>query len=278
MPPIARESLKDLSAFAAIAGVGGMAQTAISNYTRDQGWGMGKHVGAIPSLVGGQNIKLSHTGMVFETTPSALESWRGWYKRVVWDQIAIWLPACVIGVALPAMLSLEFLPRDVKVSDWTAAGMTADGVHNRVGGMLGSFYWYAILFCGFLVLVPSTTSAADGFVRRWVDVSWTSLPQLRRMEAHKVRYIYFGFLVVFFANGLFLLSTAKPIVLLLIAGTLQNFALGICCAHTLYVNCALLPKPLRPHWGMRLALLGASAYYLGLAALTTILTPPWNFK
>lgn len=275
MPRIARESLKDLSAFAAIAGVGGMAQTAISNYTRDQGWGMGKHVGAIPSLVGGQDIKLSHTGMVFEPTPTALERWKGWYQRVVRDQLYIWLPACIIGVALPSMLSLEFLPRDVKVSDWTAAGMTADGVNHRVGGALGAFYWYAILFCGFLVLVPSTSSSADGFVRRWVDASWTALPQLRKMEVHKVRYIYFGFLLVFFANGVVLLSTAKPVVLLLIAGTLQNFALGICCVHTLYVNCALLPKPLRPGWPMRVALFMAGFYYLGLAMLTTLLNPPW---
>lgn len=275
MPPIARSSLKDLSAFAAIAGVGGMAQTAISNYTRDQGWGMGKHVGAIPSMIGGQNIKLSHTGMVFTPTPTALERWTRWYQLVVRDQVGIWLPACIIGVALPAMLSLEFLPRDVVVSDWTAAGMTADGVNNRVGGTLGTFYWYAILFCGFLVLVPSTSSAADGFVRRWVDASWTALPQLRKMESHQVRYVYFAFLIVFFANGVFLLSTAKPITLLLIAGTLQNFALGICCVHTLYVNCSLLPPALRPGWGMRIALFMAGFYYLGLASLTTLLNPPW---
>ena len=32
---------------------GGLTNVPISNYTRDQGWGMGKHVGAIPSIVGG---------------------------------------------------------------------------------------------------------------------------------------------------------------------------------------------------------------------------------
>ena len=41
-----------LAAFAAIAGVGGLSNTVFSNYARDKGWGMGRLVGAIPSLVG----------------------------------------------------------------------------------------------------------------------------------------------------------------------------------------------------------------------------------
>ena len=38
-------------AFIAIAGSGGLANTLFSNYTRDKGWGMGAHVGAIPSAM-----------------------------------------------------------------------------------------------------------------------------------------------------------------------------------------------------------------------------------
>ena len=42
-----------IASLAAIAGNGGLTNTPISNFTRDQGWGMGHHVGAIPSVVGG---------------------------------------------------------------------------------------------------------------------------------------------------------------------------------------------------------------------------------
>ena len=51
-----------LAAFIGIAGAGGMTNTLFSNYARDKGWGMGKHVGAIPSAIGGRMIKLSHVG------------------------------------------------------------------------------------------------------------------------------------------------------------------------------------------------------------------------
>src|SRR6185436_14562183 len=37
-----------IAGLAAIAGNGGLSNTPVSNYTRDQGWGMGHAVGAIP--------------------------------------------------------------------------------------------------------------------------------------------------------------------------------------------------------------------------------------
>ncbi|MBL8235588.1 MAG: Nramp family divalent metal transporter, partial [Bryobacterales bacterium] len=44
-----------LAAFAAVAGSGGMNNSAFSNFARDKGWGMGPKVGAIPSAIGGRN-------------------------------------------------------------------------------------------------------------------------------------------------------------------------------------------------------------------------------
>ena len=46
-----------IAGLAAIAGSGGLSNTPTSNYTRDQGWGMGHHVGAIPSAIGGHDIE-----------------------------------------------------------------------------------------------------------------------------------------------------------------------------------------------------------------------------
>ena len=47
-PAVDREALTTFTAFAAIAGVGGLQQASISNYTREQGWGMGSQVGRDP--------------------------------------------------------------------------------------------------------------------------------------------------------------------------------------------------------------------------------------
>ena len=61
--------------------------------------GMGKHVGAIPSIVGGHELALSHSGTVFDVTPESLPRWRRWLRHVQRDQIAVWMVACFLGVA-----------------------------------------------------------------------------------------------------------------------------------------------------------------------------------
>ena len=46
MPDIDWSLIAFLSALVAISGSGGLSNAPVSNYTRDQGWGMGHHVGA----------------------------------------------------------------------------------------------------------------------------------------------------------------------------------------------------------------------------------------
>ena len=274
VPEIDFSTIALLAAFAAIAGSGGLSNAAISNYTRDQGWGMGHHVGAIPSVVGGRNISLSHVGRVFEVTADSLPRWRRWYRHVVRDQVAVWMPACFLGVALPSMLSVEFLPRGTEASSWVAAGMTADGVRQHVGAAWGAssghLFWYLTMLCGFLVLAPSMAGSADGVIRRWVDVFWTSSARLRKLDHSKIRWVYFGVLSCYATFGMIVLSIAPPLDLLKIAANIFNYALGISCFHTLVVNLTLLPPGLRPGWFMRIGLFCGGFFFLALAVITTL--------
>ncbi len=260
-----------LSALVAISGNGGLSNTPISNYTRDQGWGMGWHVGSIPSVFGGQNIQLSHVGTVFLVDAEALPRWKRWYRHVVRDQMGLWMPACFFGLALPSMLSVEFLRRGQTIgSGWVAAGFTAGAVRDRVGGSMGHLTWYLVLFCGFLVLGPTMAAAADGIVRRWVDVFWTSSKRLRAMDPGKIRYVYFGTLLVLAVFGLVMLSLNEPTRLLLLAGMVYNFALGFSCLHTIFVNKILLPKELRPGLFATTALTLAGCFFLFIGIVATL--------
>jgi hypothetical protein len=254
-----------LSALVGISGQGGLSNTPISNYTRDQGWGMGHHVGAIPSVVGGQNLQLSHEGTVFLVNETVLPRWKRWYQHLVRDQLLLWAPACFFGVALPSMLSVEFLKRGFRTAnDYQIACMTADGVKNRVSEMspsLGQVFWTLTIFCGVLVLVPTMASTIDGIIRRWVDVFWTSSPTLRKMESSAIRYVYFGVLAIYCVFGLVMLGLQGAGDLLQNATLIYNFALGFSCWHTLWINHVLLPKELRPGWFMRICLLLSGIFF-----------------
>lgn len=264
-----------LASMAAISGNGGLTNTPISNYTRDQGWGMGRHVGAIPSIVGGHAIKLSHVGMVFPVNAESLHRWKGWMKHVAREQWYLWMPACFLGIALPSMLSVQFLPRGtVLTNNWLAAGMTADGVSEAVGGKLGSglgdTFWYLTLFCGLLVLGTSMASTADGVLRRWVDVFWTAVPWLRKWDTRHIGRLYFGVLCVYLVFG-FIMLTVVPGDRLLVIGTgiLYNYALGFSCFHVVVINSILLPKELRPGWGRRICLVLAGVFFSTIAVIST---------
>jgi len=271
MPDIDWSMIAFLSALVAISGSGGLSNTPISNYTRDQGWGMGHHVGAIPSVVGGHHLQLSHVGTVFLVDDNTLPKWKRWYRHVMRDQMVVWMPACFLGLALPSMLSVQFLPRGTVVADkWVAATMTADGVSQAAGSLIGPFFWFMTLFCGFLVLAPSMATTADGVIRRWVDVFWTASPTLRKFKPKNIRYVYFAVLTVYAAFGLLMLTLQAPETLLIIATTIYNFALGFSCWHTLWLNLRLLPEQLRPNWLVRISLFAAGAFFLTIASISAM--------
>jgi hypothetical protein len=259
-----------LGALAAISGCGGLTNTTISGYTRDQGWGMGRHVGAIPSVVGGHKLKLSHVGKTFRMNPESLGRFRRWFRFILRDQLVVWMPACFIGIALPSMLSVQFLPRGTQANDWVAAGMTADGLRAAVGSPFGQFFWLMTLFCGFLVLAPSAATTADGVIRRWVDVCWTAVPSVRRMKEHRIRIVYFSALMAYAIFGVVSLTLWNPVTLLKWAGNIYNFALGVSCFHVLAVNLILLPKEIRPNWFIRLGLVIGGLFFLALATISTM--------
>ena len=264
-----------IAALAAIAGSGGLSNTPTSNYTRDQGWGMGHHVGAIPSAIGGHDIELSHTGTVFEVTEESLPRWKRWYKHVARDQLAVWLPACFIGIALPAMLSIQFLSyADADEGDsWNMAVMTADGVQNAVGAGssagLGSFCWFMTIFCGFLVLAPTMSSSADGIIRRWVDAFWTSSARLRAMDPKFIKVLYLRVLIGYAIFGLVMLSL-NPGDLITYATMFFNIALGISCWHTVAINTTLLPPALRPHMAIRGLMILSGLYFFTLGVISVL--------
>jgi hypothetical protein len=276
LPKIDLSTMASLSALVAISGQGGLSNTPISNYTRDQGWGMGSHVGAIPSLIGGHNIQLSHVGTVFHVDEHSLPRWKRWYNHLRRDQLCIWMPACFFGLALPSMLSVEFLPKHTVLegdqAKWAASVMTAGAVGETVGQQageaVGNAFRFMTLFCGFLVLSTCMCSTIDGFVRRWVDVFWTSSKKLHELGPQKIRHVYFGVLLGYCALGFTMLSVMpEPKKLIEVAGVIYNFALGFSCWHVAVLNSLLLPRDLRPHWVIRSLLSVVGAFFFGVGAI-----------
>jgi hypothetical protein len=256
-----------LAAFAAVAGAGGLTNSNFSNYARDKGWGMGAQVGAIPSAIGGNTVTLSHTGKVFPLTPEYLARWRGWLRHIRRDQIVLWGPGCVLGMALPAMISYQYLRGMRSVGGHGVAAMTAQGV----AAAHGPAFWYLTLLCGFAILAPTQISNLDGLCRRWTDVIWTGARSLHRLDGNQVRYVYYGLLALYGVWGLIALRlTPNPLFLAVASGVVMNFALGFSALHVLYCLVRLMPAPLRPNWLHRAGLVACAVFYIGISLVALL--------
>jgi hypothetical protein len=267
-------SLIVIGAFAGYAGGGGLANSTYSNFVRDKGWGMGSQVGAIPSAVGGRSVTLSHVGKVFPITSDSLERWRGWWKYIVTDQVFVWAPGCFVGMALPALLSLQFTPNSTITESQMSVAQSivmADGIrHSGFSPVLAKLLWVTALLTGLMVMMPSQMSVLDDFSRRWTDAIWSSNRKVRdSWKPDQVRWIYYGILASYVLWSFlcaFLFSKAPKLMTDFIAN-FNNLAIGVTSFQILWINHRLLPAPLRPRWYQSAGLVGCGVFYLGLAMM-----------
>ena len=306
LPAIGLSEIAAIGAFIGYAGGGGLGNSLYGNYVRDKGWGNGANVGAIPSAFGGKSISLGHFGKVFSVTAENLRRWRGWWKVILVDQAAIWAPGCFVGMALPALLSLQFasvstaartdvtpvaaaasvqlvepsatgrVPTAIPAHNfqWAAAMTTAEGMRrdSRLSAGQGQFLWTATLLTGLLVLLPSQMSVVDEVCRRWTDVIWSASPRVRQqMHGGEVKRIYYTLAACYFVwclGTLYLFGAyGTPRMMTLVIGNLGNLALAVTSFHMLWINTRWLPPAIRPGVVARVGLFCCGCFYLAVAAL-----------
>ena len=289
LPVLALQNIAMLGAFAGYAGGGGLSNSTYSNFVRDKGWGMGSQVGAIPSAVGGRSVTLSHVGKVFPLTAENMRRWKGWWKYILTDQLLVWVPGCFMGMALPALMSIEFAHNSAmygKKIAYSQPLIAADGIRQTTAlGAWAPILWTVSLIVGLIVFLPSQMSIVDDFARRWTDILWSGSRRIQsRLKTSQVHYLYYAILSFYVIWSFIVLTVFLRIeeaarlqkavkvqdaanMMVTMIANLNNVALGVTAFHILWINCRLLPEPLRPRWFQRVGIASCGMFYLGLALL-----------
>jgi len=266
-----------VGAFAGYAGGGGLANSTYSSFVRDKGWGMGSQVGAIPSALGSRNVTLSHVGKIFPITDDNMRRWRGWWRYIITDQVFVWAPGCFVGMALPALLSMQFAKHSTITTEQMSVAqaiVTADGIRNAgFAPVWAQLLWIVALLTGLCVMLPSQMSVLDDFSRRWTDAIWTANRRVRNtMKPEQVKYIYYTILASYAVWSFlcaFFFSQVPKLMTDFIAN-FNNLAIGVTSFQLLWINHKFLPRVLRPSWYQSFGLAGCGLFYLGLAALVFV--------
>ena len=231
-----------LGALAATAGSGGIGNLTITNWIRDKGFGMGGHVGAIESAVGGRHMHLSPTGRVFPMTAPNLLRWRAWWRYVVVDQVFVWALFCVIGMFLTVNLATSVVPAGTDMQGLATGAYQAKYMAERVW----RGFWVLTLLNGFWILFSTHLGNTDLLVRTVTDLTWTSSERARRWTGQRASRIYYAMLAAFSCWAVYTMQFAGPFALFKLMANIAGFVMAVAGVQILIVNRRFLPAPLRP--------------------------------
>ena len=245
-----------IGAFAAYSGAGGVSNLMLSNWARDKGFGMARVVGFIPAAVGGQKVKLAHTGSVFPVTPQNLERWRGWWRVVQIDQWGVFFVGALLGMGLPAILYSIFITPGRDIRGLAIAAELAGAIAARSGPLLAGL----VALMSAWVLFKTQLDNLEGMTRALTDTLWTGSQRIRNWRGD-VRVIYYSLLALAVLWGLLALRLAPPIILLQMAANIAGAVMVVSALHILYLNTRFLPRELRPPIWRRVALVLMAVFY-----------------
>jgi Mn2+/Fe2+ NRAMP family transporter len=246
-----------LGALVAYSGMGGVGNITLSNWARDKGYGMGSRVGYIGSALATETVDLAPNGFMFSPGAESARRWRGWWRVVRADQWGVFFVGAMLGMVLPAVLYVTFLPPGSDIRGITISAALAAAVGERAGPLFAG----AIAFLGAWILFKTQLDNLEGMVRALTDILWTRSSRVRRWRNGDVRAIYYTVLGVISLWGIIAIRLAQPIMLLQIGANIGGVVFVIASLHLLYVNTRLLPRELRPPAWRRVALVAMSLFY-----------------
>jgi hypothetical protein len=246
-----------LGALVAYSGAGGVVNVTLSNWARDKGYGMGQRAGYIPAAVGGRKVNLAHSGFTFGASPDAMRRWRGWWRIVRVDQWGVFFVGAILGMVLPALLYVTFLPRGRNIEGLGISAALASGVSASAGALVAGI----IAFLGAWVLFKTQLDNLEAMVRAITDILWSGSRRVRAWRGGDVRAVYYGVLGVVVVWGLVAMRLAQPIVLLKLGANVAGAIFILASMHLLYINTRLLPPHIRPPLWRRVALVGMAIFY-----------------
>jgi hypothetical protein len=252
-----------LGALVAYSGAGGVANLVLGNWARDRGYGMGELAGYIPAAAG-PKVDLAHVGFTFSPTAEAMDRWRGWWRVVSVDQWGVFFAGAILGMVLPALLYVTFLPRG---TDIQGLGISA-ALASAVGARAGAGVALIVAFLGAWILFKTQLDNFEGMVRAVTDILWTGSHRVRTWRGGDVRAVYYTVLTVLVVWGIIALGLAQPIVLLKIGANVAGAVFVLAAPHLLYVNTRILPPHVRPPMWRRVALAAMAVFYAFFVTLS----------
>jgi hypothetical protein len=263
-----------IGAFVADAGAGGVVNGTLGNWYRDRGFAMGGVVGYIPAIVGGSKVALTQVGKIFPLNFDNKKNWRAWWKFVHFDQYGLWAIGSFLGILLPALLTLQFIPPGTRFNN--QFGIAVYQAEYILWSDKSNILWFLTLLVGFWILYSTQLGITDAFVRMVTDILWSGSRYVREWRGGDIRFVYYGVLSLFTLWGIYvlLIMQVRPLFLIKLGANMAGLNFVFLGLHTLYVNRKFLPAEIRaPLWKEIIVFLGVTFFaFFSIKALPIVLS------
>jgi len=242
-----------VAGFAAYSGAGGTINAMLTYWVRDKGFGMAGTVGVQPTDVGSQTVLLPREGAIFPPSEANLAKWREWWRYLRADLSYLWTAASLVGMGLPVLLALDAVPRATDMSGFGGAATFARELARHYGVML----WIPGLLTTLWIFFSTQVGIIEDSTRHVTEMIWTG----GLHPAAGPGWVYSPVLALFVVVGGLAMRAAPPLTLILIGANVAALNFVILSVHTVSLNRALLPGPLRPsRWREVVVILGGLGF------------------
>ncbi|MBA3277369.1 MAG: Nramp family divalent metal transporter, partial [Geodermatophilaceae bacterium] len=250
----------------AFAGAGGALNLVQSNWVRDKGLGMGARLPKIVSPFTGQEVAAPTTGYFFRRDEANMRRWRGWWKVAEREQFTTFF---VIGaITLFVFMTLTYVTVGVggEAASFDFIRQQGDSLADTKGAWLGTTFW----LIGTVVLFSTNLAVLDMVGRVTADVLKTG--PLRDSERWTESRLYFVtvWLEIVFGSVILLSGITQPIVLLVIASSLNGLVMFVYSILLIQLNRGVLPREIGLKGGRLVALGWAVLFYGGFSVILLI--------
>jgi hypothetical protein len=249
----------------AFAGAGGGQNLCQSNWIRDKGFGMGRHVPRLLSPITGRaEPVVDARPCVFVVDGAGLDRWRRWWRFANVEQALTFVLVTILTIVFTSVLSWSPLHGRPGLPDTIDfLRLEGEAMAERGGTWVGRLFWLV----GAYSLFAASVGVIDYTARLAADVlKWTYLRRTSLGEGA----LYTGIVWTLIASGgLILLSGLRqPLVLLVISacsGAIMMFAYALLL---IVLNRRTLPRAIAiPPWRTA-GLLVAAVFFGTLGAIT----------
>ena len=242
----------------AFAGAGGALNLVQSNWVRDKGLGMGARLPKVVSPFTGEETAAPTTGYFFKRDEANMRRWEGWWKVANREQFFTFF---VIGaVTLFVFMALTFVTVGVGGAEesFDFIELQGEALGDAKGEWLSTVFW----LIGAVVLFSTNLAVLDMVGRVTADVLKTGPLRDNTTWSESKLYFVTVWLEIAFGSIILLSGVTQPIVLLVIASSLNGLVMFVYSCLLIQLNWGTLPREIGLRGG-RLVVLGWAVLFYG---------------